>query len=81
MFAYITDFQLSTAYLEPIQVVELLNEAVNIFDNITDKFDVFKVKTKLDANYMIVAGLHDRSNTVSDEFGSLMVENIITKIG
>jgi hypothetical protein len=77
MFACIIDFKVSTAFLEPSQTIGLLNESVNIFDNITDKFDAFRVKTKLDASYMIVAGLDNRSNVIQDGLGSKIVNNIV----
>ena len=66
LFASIVDFKLSTTLLVPSQVIGLLNGILNIFDDIADKFDVFKIKTKMDASYMIVAGLHDRSNINSE---------------
>lgn len=74
------DFKMSTTYLKPTQIVELVNEVMNIFDDIIDKFDAFKVKTKMDASYMIVAGLDNRSNVIPNESGSLMVDNIMIKM-
>ena len=73
MFAAIMDFKMSTVYLKRSQILDLLNEAVNIFDDITNKYDVFKVKTKLDANYMIVAGLHDHTNITAAKSESFWV--------
>ncbi|CAF0994539.1 unnamed protein product [Adineta ricciae] len=66
MFTYIMDLKMSTAYLKPIEILEVLNTIINIVDSITDRFDVLKVKTKMDASYMFVAGLHDRSNVILD---------------
>jgi len=80
MFAYIMDFKMSTTYLKPTQIFELVNEVMNIFDDIIDKFDAFKIKTKMDASYMIVAGLGNRSNVIPDELESLMVDNIMIKM-
>ncbi|CAF1105327.1 unnamed protein product [Adineta ricciae] len=74
MFTYIVDFNMSTAYLEPIEILEVLNTIINILDSITERFDVLKVKTKMDASYMFVAGLHNRSNVIpdsSEKFGNL----------
>lgn len=76
MFASIVDFRMSFAYLEPTQIVGMINEAVNLFEDITDKFNVFHMRTKLNGTYMIVAGLNDRSNAIQDKFGSLKVISI-----
>ncbi len=79
MFVCIMDFKISTTFLEPIQIIRLLNESINIFDDITDKYDVFRVKTKINESYMIVAGLNNQSHGISDGLGSLMVDTIILK--
>ena len=47
--------------MEPQQIVESINSTVNAFDQCTERFDVFKVETKADSSYMIVAGIQDRS--------------------
>lgn len=79
MFAYITNFQMLLSYVEPSQIVRIINEAINLFDNITDKYDVFNMKTKMNASYMIIAGLHDRSNISLDKFKSFKVRIITHK--
>jgi hypothetical protein len=33
---------------------------VNAFDRCSEHFDVFKVETKADSSYMVVAGIQDR---------------------
>ncbi len=47
--------------LEPQQIVECINSTVNVFDTCAERFDVFKVETKADSSYMVVAGIQDRS--------------------
>ena len=69
------DFKQATASLKAAQTVGLLNGALNIFDDISDKFDVFKIRTKMDANYMIVAGLHDRAANFQDDLGTATVDD------
>lgn len=46
--------------VQPSLLITCLNNIVETFDEITEKYDVFKVETKADASYMIVAGLNDR---------------------
>ena len=75
LFTSIVDFKLATSSLKAAQTVGLLNGALNIFDDISDKFDVFKIRTKMDANYMIVAGLHDRADNFLDDLGTATVED------
>jgi len=38
-----------------------MNATINAFDQCTERFDVFKVETKADSSYMVVAGIQDRS--------------------
>ncbi len=33
---------------------------MNVFDQCSEHFDVFKVETKADSSYMVVAGIQDR---------------------
>ncbi len=47
--------------LEPQLIVESINTTVNVFDTCSERFDVFKVETKADSSYMVVAGIQDRS--------------------
>lgn len=54
------DFTLLTVTLDPSSLVECLNEIISTFDKVNDKYDVFKIETKADASYMVVAGLRDR---------------------
>ncbi|CAF0963714.1 unnamed protein product [Adineta steineri] len=72
MFVSIMDLKISTAYLKPTQIIEILDQTINVFDDITEKYDVLKVKTKSDPSYMFAAGLHERSNISPNDFRLLM---------
>ena len=61
LFAYSIDFKEVVQKLEPQQIVESINATVNAFDQCSERFDVFKVETKADSSYMVVAGIQDRS--------------------
>jgi len=61
LFAYSIDFKDVIQKLEPYQIVQSINETVNVFDQCSERFDVFKVETKADSSYMVVAGIQDRS--------------------
>lgn len=60
-----TEFELLTVRLDPSSLIECLNEIISTFDKVNDKYDVFKIETKADASYMVVAGLRDRFTTPS----------------
>ena len=70
------DFTSLTVHLDPARIVECLNEIINAFDKIDDNYDVFKVETKADASYMVVAGLRDRSHVASSRQEHLTVKII-----
>jgi hypothetical protein len=61
LFAYSIDFKDVIEKLGPQQIVESINATVNAFDRCSERFDVFKVETKADSSYMVVAGIQDRS--------------------
>jgi len=72
----LVDFTSLTVDLDPSRLIECLNEIVSTLDKINDKYDVFKVETKADASYMVVAGLRDRSHMAPSKQGSPTVINI-----
>jgi hypothetical protein len=72
------DFTSLSVSLDSVRLIECLNEIVSTFDKISDNYDVFKVETKADASYMVVAGLKDRSHMASYKRGSPTVRNIPT---
>ena len=53
-----------------------LNEIIETFDQIDEDYDVFKVETKADASYMVVAGLSDRSHIGSNEMAAFAVRTV-----
>ncbi|CAF3725651.1 unnamed protein product [Adineta steineri] len=61
LFAYSIDFKDVVEKLAPHQIVDSINAIVNAFDQCSEHFDVFKVETKADSSYMVVAGIQDRS--------------------
>ena len=68
------DFKSLNIYHDPTRIVQCLNEIIDTFDKIDDNYDVFKVETKADASYMVVAGLSDRSHMVPFESESSTVK-------
>jgi hypothetical protein len=70
------DFTSLSVHLEPARIIECLNAIINAFDEIDDNYDVFKIETKADASYMVVAGLSDRSHIASLKSGTSTVKTI-----
>lgn len=56
LFADMVGFTPLSAKLEPVEVVELLNEAFSFFDSLVDKYEVEKIRTIGD-NYMVASGV------------------------
>jgi len=59
LFADMVGFTPLSACLEPVQVVELLNEAFSFFDSLLDKYGVEKIRTIGDS-YMAASGMPRR---------------------
>ena len=70
---------MSTAYLKPVEILEVLNTIINILDSIAERFNVLQVKTKMDASYMFVAGIHDRSKVIPDSSEKFRVDNMFNR--
>ena len=73
LFTYLMDFKCLTVQLDPARIIMHLNEIIETFDQIDEDYDVFKVETKADASYMVVAGLSDRSHMGSLEMAESTV--------
>lgn len=56
LFADMVGFTPLSARLDPVQMVELLNEAFSYFDSLADKYDVEKIRTIGDS-YMVASGV------------------------
>jgi len=59
LFADMVGFTPLSARLEPVEVVELLNEAFSFFDSLLDKYNVEKIRTIGDS-YMVASGVPHR---------------------
>jgi guanylate cyclase len=59
LFADMVGFTPLSAQLEPVEMVELLNEAFSFFDSLLDKYGVEKIRTIGDS-YMVASGLPRR---------------------
>lgn len=55
-FSDIVDFAAICQKSSPLQIVALLNETYNVFDEVLDEHDVYKVETISDS-YMVVSGV------------------------
>ena len=55
-FSDIVDFSRTCQQSSPLQIVALLNETYNVFDEVLDEYDVYKVETISDS-YMVVSGV------------------------
>ena len=56
LFADMVGFTPLSAKLEPVEMVELLNEAFSFFDSLLDKYEVEKIRTIGDS-YMVASGV------------------------
>jgi class 3 adenylate cyclase len=56
MFADIVDFTTMAAEMQPLELVDLLNQIFSSFDRLAEKYGLEKIKTIGDA-YMVVSGL------------------------
>jgi adenylate cyclase len=59
LFADMVGFTPLSAKLEPVEMVELLNEAFSYFDTLVDKYDLEKIRTIGDS-YMVASGVPRR---------------------
>ncbi|HZM23472.1 MAG TPA: adenylate/guanylate cyclase domain-containing protein [Anaerolineales bacterium] len=59
LFADMVGFTPLSVKLQPVEMVELLNEAFSFFDSLLDKYEVEKIRTIGD-NYMVASGVPRR---------------------
>jgi adenylate cyclase len=59
LFADMVDFTPLSSRLDPVEMVELLNEAFSFFDSLLDKYGVEKIRTIGDS-YMVASGVPSR---------------------
>lgn len=66
LFADIVDFTLMSSRRSAVEIVEILNEVFSLFDNITERYGLEKIKTIGDS-YMVAGGLkHTNHDAVVD---------------
>ncbi|KAL3841990.1 hypothetical protein ACJMK2_020066, partial [Sinanodonta woodiana] len=74
MFSYLVGFSEICGQASAIQIVECINNVFTLFDNIIDKYDVFKVETLGDAVYMVAGGVPDRKPNHAESVAGLALE-------
>lgn len=73
LFADIVGFTRLAQQLQPIDLVNLLNEIFSIFDLLTDKYGLEKIKTIGDA-YMVVGGLPVPTDNHAEAVAEMAIE-------
>jgi adenylate cyclase len=73
MFADLVNFTQLTEALSPDQMVSLLNQIFTAFDDLSEKYDVEKIKTIGDA-YMVVGGLSVSRSDYTSNIAELALE-------
>ncbi|UYV65194.1 GUCY2D [Cordylochernes scorpioides] len=72
-FSDIVGFTTISAYSEPIEIVDLLNDLYTAFDTTIDLYNVYKVETIGDA-YMVVGGLPERIPDHAGEMATMALD-------
>ena len=73
LFADMVGFTALSARLEPVEMVELLNEAFSFFDSLLDKYDVEKIRTIGDS-YMVASGVPRRRSDHAQALAAMALE-------
>ncbi|CAG5133322.1 unnamed protein product, partial [Candidula unifasciata] len=76
LFSYLVGFSDICTEGSPMQVVECIQNVTEVFDNIVDKYDLFKVETLGDGVYMVAGGVPDRCSDHAQKVAGLALELI-----
>ncbi|BFZ05038.1 hypothetical protein BsWGS_08077 [Bradybaena similaris] len=74
LFSYLVGFSDICTEGSPMQVVECIQNVTEVFDNIVDKYNLFKVETLGDGVYMVAGGVPDRCTDHAEKVAGLALE-------
>ncbi|CAH1787649.1 unnamed protein product [Owenia fusiformis] len=74
MFSFLIGFNDICEKVSALDIIQCINSIITLFDNIVEKFDVFKVETLGDACYMVAGGVPDHNPRHAPNVASLALE-------